>query len=343
MVSMKDIASSCGVSIATVSKALNNQSDISEATKKIVRRKAQELGYFPNASARALKTNRTYNIGALFVDRARNGLTHDYFARVLDGFKVAAEECGYDLTFINCSDSLRQKMTYLEHSRSRGVDGVVVAHIDFEQDDVAELLKSDLPVVTIDTSFDYKPSVVSDNVKGMRDLVSYIAGRGHTKIAYINGGDRSTPTRNRMVSFYSTMEELGIPVREEYMIAGDYRNPVRCAELTRELLALPDPPTCIIYPDDLAALGGLNVFRERGLSVPDDISMAGYDGIDVAKYLEPQITTIEQNAALIGEKAAEKLISLIEKPKTTLVERAVVEGRLLPGGSVKDLTAGDRA
>ena len=92
MVSMKDISVRCGVSVATVSKALNDHSDISEATKRMVRNCAQEMGYFPNSSARALKTNRTFNLGVLFVDRARNGLTQDYFAKILDSFKVAAEE-----------------------------------------------------------------------------------------------------------------------------------------------------------------------------------------------------------------------------------------------------------
>ena len=344
MVSMKDIAQSCGVSIATVSKALNNHSDISEATKKMIRGKAQEMGYFPNSSARALKTNRTYNIGVLFVDRARNGLTHDYFSRVLDGFKVEAEGRGYDLTFINCSETIKNRMSYLEHSRSRGVDGIVIAHIDFEQDEVIELIKSDLPVVTIDHSFDAKPSVLSDNVKGMKDLVTYVAGRGHRRIAYINGGDRQTSsvTRNRLVAFYSVMEELGIPVREEYMLDGDYRNPLNCREMTLRLLNLPEPPTCILFPDDLSALGGLNAIKEKGLTVPDDISVAGYDGINVAKYLEPKMTTIEQSASKIGAKAAEKLIGMSEKPKTTLIDRTVVEGVLLPGGSVKDLTRGRR-
>ena len=202
MVSMKDIAVRCGVSVATVSKALNDHSDISDATKRIVRNCAQEMGYFPNSSARALKTNRTFNLGVLFVDRARNGLTHDFFNRVLDSFKVTAETKGYDLTFINCNKTT-QRMTFLEHSRYRGVDGVVIAHVDFDQEEVAELIRSDVPVVTVDHSFDNKPSVVSDNVKGMHDLVSYVAGRGHKKIAYINGGDRATSsvTRNRIGSF----------------------------------------------------------------------------------------------------------------------------------------------
>ena len=103
MVSMKDLAAACNVSIATVSKALNDQHDVSAKTKEMVRRKAKELGYFPNSAAKALKTNRSHNIGVLFVDEAQSGLTHDFFANVLDSFKRTIELRDYDLTLVNCS------------------------------------------------------------------------------------------------------------------------------------------------------------------------------------------------------------------------------------------------
>ena len=333
MVSMKDISIRCGVSVATVSKALNDHSDISDSTKRLVRNVAQEMGYFPNSSARALKTNRTFNLGVLFVDRARNGLTHDYFARVLDSFKVTAEARGYDLTFINCNKTT-QRMTYLEHSRYRGVD--VIAHVDFNQEEVAELIRSEIPVVTIDHSFDNKPSIVSDNIRGIRDMVEYIVGCGHKKIAYINGGDRevSSVTRNRIGSFYRTMSDLGLTIPEEYIVDADYRNPGKCYEASMKLLGMPDRPTCIMCPDDLSAIGCINAVNEKGLKVAKDISVAGYDGIDIARYLEPKICTIEQDTVSIGRKAAEKLIGMIEHPKTTLIERIVVEGKLLPGNSI---------
>ena len=104
-----------------------------------------------------------------------------------------------------------------------------------------------------------------------------------------------------------------------------------------ELMKLPDPPTCILMPDDLSAIGGINAAKELGLRIPEDLSICGYDGIDVAKCLEPKICTIEQDTSTIGKKAAEKLIGMVEHPKTTLVERIVVEGKLLPGNSVAEI------
>ena len=113
---MKDVAKACGVSIATVSKALNGYSDIGKGKREEIRKVADELGYLPNSSARALKTKRTYNLGILFVDEARSGLTHDYFSSIIESFKVTAEASGYDLTFVNCNMPARQ--SYYEHCRS---------------------------------------------------------------------------------------------------------------------------------------------------------------------------------------------------------------------------------
>ncbi len=178
MVSLKDIASACGVSVATVSKALNDHNDVSTETKKRIRKRAEELGYMPNSAAKALKTNRTYNLGILFVDEAQSGLTHDYYAALLDSFKREAEARGYDLTFINSNKSRVNRMSYLAHARYRGFDGVCIACVDFDDPDVIELVRSNIPIVTIDHVFDNRMVVLSDNVRGMKDLRSGTRGSG---------------------------------------------------------------------------------------------------------------------------------------------------------------------
>lgn len=330
---MKDIAAKCGVSVATVSKALNGHSDISEETKKYISDTAREMGYFPNSSARALKTKRTYNLGVLFVDKGHSGLTHDYFSRVLDSFKKVAEESGYDITFINAA--VRGKMTYLEHSKYRGVDGVVIACVDFDDQEVIDLINSDLPVVTIDHVFNNRISVVSDNIGGMRDLIKHIYDNGHRKIAYIYG-DNTSVTQNRLTSYYNTLKSFGVEVSDDYALESEYRNPDRAAELTKSLLKLKDRPTCILYPDDYSCIGGLNAISEMGLSVPEDISVAGYDGIYVSQIIDPSLTTYKQNTSEIGRIAAEQLIKLIEDPKTTLIDKYVVSGNVLQGKSVQE-------
>lgn len=337
MTSMKDISKVCGVSVATVSKALNNHNDIGEETKQYIKKVAREMGYSPNLSARALKTNRTRGIGVLFVDDARSGLTHDYFAGVLDSFKRMAEKCGYDITFINSSKNRADSMSYLEHSRYRGFDGVAIACIDFGDPEVVELVQSDIPVVTIDYVFNNHISVLSDNAGGIRELVEYICRKGHRKIAYIHGassGSSFTVTTNRVSGFYRTMEQFGIEVPDEYVREAPYRDTEKTYRLTHELLDLPDPPTCILYPDDFSAFGGINAIRERGLRIPEDVSVAGYDGIQAVKHLEPRLTTLQQDTEQIGFTAARELVSLIERPKSTIIEQITIQGRLVEGSSV---------
>lgn len=335
MVSIKDISIRCGVSVATVSKALNDHTDIAEATKANVRRTAREMGYFPNSSARALKTNRTYNLGVLFVDEAQSGLTHEYFAKVLESFKVEAERNGYDITFIS-KNTRQKKMSYYEHSKYRGVDGVVIACIDFNDPDVIELIHGELPIVTIDHVFDNRTAIISDNVKGMRDLITYIYDMGHRRIAFIYG-DESSVTRNRVGSFYKTLGELGLPAPDEYVRNGIYHDTETTARLTKELLTLKDRPTCIIFPDDFSCIGGINAIKDYGLRIPEDISIAGYDGIILSQVLDPKLTTLQQDTRSLGRSAAEKLIALIENPKANVIERVVVEGRVLHGNSVRNL------
>ncbi|MBR2407974.1 MAG: LacI family DNA-binding transcriptional regulator [Lachnospiraceae bacterium] len=333
MASMKDISELCGVSIATVSKALNDQSDIGEETRARIKQVAKELGYFPNSSARALKTKRTYNLGVLFVDEAQSGLTHDYFAYVLNSFKQVAEERGYDITFISKGAGDGKQMTYLERCRYRGFDGVVIACVDFENPEVEELVKSDIPLVTIDHTFYGRAAVISDNITGMRDLLTYVAKQGHKKVAYIHGAD-STVTKNRLSSFYKTAEELGLTVPDEYIREAAYRSTRAAGEATAALLELQNPPTCILYPDDFSCFGGMNVIREKGLRIPEDISVAGYDGLRIGRHIEPKLTTLWQNTEVIGAEAAGKLIDLIERPKTTILEPIVIGGEVYEGKTV---------
>lgn len=335
MASLKDISLKCGVSVATVSKAINNKSDVSDETKQQVLKAARDLGYC--LTARTLNATRTYSIGVLFVDGSNSGLMHDYFAGVLDSFKRTAEDCGYDITFINCSTKQPNPKTYLEHCRSHGFDGVVLASIDFGSSEVRELIASDIPVVTIDHIFDNRISVMSDNVGGMCEMMEYIISRGHRKIAYIHGTP-SAVTSGRLAGFFRTAERHGITVPDEYVVEVPYRNVEATYMATESLLGLRNPPTCILFSDDFGGMGGLNAIRARGLRVPEDISVAGFDGTLALQYLDPKLTTIIQDAESIGTIAAKKLISLIETPRTTIVEPIVVPGKLFTGHTVYDIS-----
>lgn len=332
MISMKELAQHCGVSVATVSKALNGQTDIGEETRERICRAADEMGYLTNSAARALKTNRSYNIGILFVDEQNSGLAHEYFSSVLESLKSEAESHGYDVTFINRNVG-RRSTTYLQHCIYRNVDGVIIASVDFNDPQVLELIASQLPVVTIDHVFNNRLAVISDNVNGTSALTRYVQSMGHRRIAFIHG-ERTAVTENRLIGFYRACEELGIEVPEEYIKESLYHDAASCARATRELLDLPEPPTCILFPDDFSYVGGMNVIKDMGLRIPEDISAVGYDGINLADMVSPRLTTYHQDTAALGKAAAKGLVDLIERPKTTLVDRIIIPGRLHIGNSV---------
>ena len=336
MVSLKDIASKCNVSVATVSKALNDHSDIGTETKTRIREMARELGYVPNAAAKSMKTNRTHNLGVLFMDDANSGLQHDFFASVLESFKKEVEKEGYDITFISNDRTRPGRTSYLTHARYRRFDGVIIANVHFDDPEVVELVKSDIPVVTIDHIYNDTTTILSDNVDGMNTLVDFVVGNGHKDIAYIHGADSSV-TKARLVTFNKRLQEHGIEIPDEYIAESPYRDTHGAYEKTLELLELPNRPTCIFYPDDYAAYGGMRALMEKGLKVPDDVSVVGFDGIKVARHIRPRLTTYRQDTDELGVQAAKNLIDLIERPKTTLIKQIVVKGRLLEGDTLKKL------
>lgn len=335
MVSMKDIAQQCGTSVATVSKALNGQSDISEATRTRICAVAEEMGYMANAAARALKTNRSYNIGVLFFDEQLSGLSHEYFSTILESFKTEVEAHGYDITFINHYVGKR-KSSYLQHCVYRALDGVIIVCVNFNDPQVIELVNSNIPTVSIDCVFKNHASVISDNISGIKSLVRYVHSKGHSKIAFIHGEDTAV-TRDRLTGFKRVCSELGIKPNPKYIRESRYHDSESAIVITKELLALDDRPTCIFFPDDVSCIGGLNAILEAGLKVPEDISVVGYDGINLSQVLTPPLTTFHQDSKALGTTAAQLLIRLIEKPKTTLPQQAVIPGWLIEGQSVADI------
>ena len=211
-----------------------------------------------------------------------------------------------------------------------------MACVDFYDSQVVEVVNSSLPVVTIDHVFNNRASVLSDNIGGVEQLVSYACSKGHRKIAFIYG-EPTAVTENRKIGFYRGCESFGIEVPEEYMIESHYYDPDACYEATKKLLSPSDRPTCILFPDDFSLTGGMNAILEMGLKIPEDISVIGYDGIITSQIVSPKITTLRQNTERLGKEAARKLIELIEHPKTALLDRIIVPGVLLPGESVRQL------
>lgn len=329
-VRLKDIADACGVSVATVSRALNGLTDAGQGRGETIRRMAREMGYYPNAAAKALKTNRSNNIGILYEDQ----MNHEYFSVLIDSLREHAERKGYDLTFISRTDRNEnrdgERLNYYEHACRRNLDGVVVIQADFNSSEVIRLATSDMPSVIIDHAYEGCDCVLSDNGGSMEQIVKAVWQAGHRRIAFICGED-GTVTRDRRAGFYKACAELGIRVPQEYIREGRFRDPAGCVQTAVTLMSLPEPPTCILFPDDYSCLGVLGVMEDRGLRVPERISIVGFDGIRLAQMMKPRLTTYSQDAKEIGRVTVEMLTDAIEHPETHKPSQIRVAGTLLQG------------
>ncbi|MHC1786881.1 MAG: LacI family DNA-binding transcriptional regulator [Christensenellales bacterium] len=332
MIRLKDVAASCGVSIATVSKALNAMPGVGEETVKRVWQAAQEMGYLPNAAARALKTRRTRNIGVLLFMREGSPSGHEYVSRILSAIQEEAEGHRYDITLIS-RFAVETMGSYLNHCRSRSYDGLILMSGSYDEPTLMDLIRSDIPLVTIDAAFEGHAGVLSDNRGGMRDLMQHILARGHRRVAFIHGENTSV-TQDRIISYLDALAQARLPTPPEYLRPALFHDPQSSARQTQALLDLAQPPTCILYPDDFSLLGGKTVLEQRGLRVPDDISIAGYDGILLSQVMHPKVCTLQQDAAGIGQSAMQLLRRAIEEPAGSGSERLVLPGKLLQGESV---------
>lgn len=331
MVTLKMLAKECDVSVATVSKALNGAPDISAETASRIQRTAVAMGYTPNSAARALKTSRSHNLGVIFDDGTSSGLTHEHFAYVLDSLKRRAESLGYDITLISVQPG-PWGADYVSHVRFRSCDGVAVLVADNPAATIEEFIHTGTPVVSVDYHHNNCSCIESDNVTGMRSLLEYVYDQGHRRIAAIFGEDTAV-SRIRVSSFFNTCARLGLEIPNEYVIHARYHDADLSAAATRQLMRLPEPPTCILYPDDFSFFGGKRELESMGLSVPEDVSAAGYDGISVGKVIA--LTTVQQDTAAIGAAVADELIRAVEEGRGFLPRQITIPCSLIPGATVR--------
>ena len=337
MVTIKDISKKSGFSVATVSKVLNNYTDISLHTREIVLKLCDEMGYIPNSSARSLKTHRSYTIGIIFEEITNQGLQHPLFAKILESFKSVVEARGYDIMFLAKSMG-KQNGSYLQHSRRKQVDAILVLCEDFNSEEMVELYESKIPIVTIDYFVKTAINITSNNIDGIWQGVSYLHSLGHRKIAHIFG-DRSTFIGGqRKDAFEKGMKKLNLELPPEFLVSGEFFSREDGYRAMRKILELNNQPTAILCASDMQAIGALKAIREAGKHVPEDYSLVGFDGVDIGQLITPRLTTIRQDARKMGEIAARKILQLTETPDMiTVGETVTVDTYLINGESTRVL------
>ncbi|GAE26481.1 transcriptional regulator [Halalkalibacter wakoensis JCM 9140] len=327
MTTIYDIAKKTGFSITTVSKVLNNYSDVSDKTRKIILEAVNELDYHPSSSARTLTTKKSWTIGVVFIETY--GMEHPFFNAVIESFRKNAQKNGYDLLFASNQIGHDSK-TYIDHFLYRGVDGVVIFCSVEGDPEIEKLIHSHIPTVLIDLESRDSSVVYSDNEDGSVQAIDYLSSLGHKKIAHISGHQELLVGVQRLNGFLNGMRKYKLDVPDEYVVDGGFFTFEGGEEAMNKLLRLKDLPTAVYVAGDLMALGAISAIKKKGLSVPEDISVMGFDDIKMVEYMTPALTTLRQDTALIGKTAASLLIEQInEKQKqcmsvkipVTLVER----------------------
>ncbi len=282
-----------------------------------------------------MKDNR---IGILYADQLESGLTHEFFAKVLDSFKSFCEQEGFIISFLNAQPKYIMTHTFVDQVKEDEYEGVFIPNILFDMPEVVALFKSDIPVVNLDYKTEGAISISSDNVNGINDLINYVCiEKKHTRVAYISGDPDSEVSKTRLRAFKEACEKNGVSVVPEYIRQSRFRDIRDVTRKTEELLNLPYPPTCILFPDDYAAIGGINVIHNRGLEVPKDISYCGYDGISMVGLWDPQLATVVQDTETMGVTAARELIRMIRDHEIGDGSEIVIPTKLQIGHTVAQM------
>ncbi|GGE15630.1 LacI family transcriptional regulator [Marinithermofilum abyssi] len=314
MSSIKEIAKKAGVSVSTVSRALNNYTDVNQNTRKKIIQIAQELNYFPSAVARSLVTKRSYTIGLFFGDQVNSGFDHPFFLEVLSAVRKVAGDAGYDLLIF--TNLHKKKATYTTLCRERGVDGlflILTGDGKRKNEQLIELQESGIPCVAIDLPLDGERCsyVESNNFLGAKKAVSYLIKLGHRKIALIGGDEVGKVSFDRLNGYRAALIEAGLEYDPQLVRYGCY-SADQAKEATEALVSENRDVTAILAVSDVMAIGAIQRLTELGWSVPDDISVVGFDDIREASTNKPSLTTVRQCKYEMGSEAIRLLMKTIE-------------------------------
>lgn len=317
-----DVAERADVGIATVSRVLNNSPKVSDATRERVLAAVRELNYKPNKTARDLSLGRepeqrlTIGVIAPF-------FTRPAFVERLHGIEVAVAERNYELIIYNAETPELRERCFREATGR--VDGLIIVSLPPTENDVDYIRRTDVPTVLVDAQHVELSRVITDDIEGGRLATQHLIDCGHRKIAYISD-PFETPfnfaaSRDRYVGYMHALEDAGIPLRDEYVLQGEHGQ-YQARLLTRQLLALDDPPTAIFAFSDTQALGVLGALRESGLSCPEDVALIGFDDIEVAQYIG--LTTVHQPLYESGLRAFRLLMDTLEDDAPEAAPREVI-------------------
>jgi LacI family transcriptional regulator len=336
-VTLRDVAEMANVHPSTVSRALHSDAEglVSASTVARIKAAAKELGYEPNALAQGLKVNKTMTIGMLIPD-----LTNPLFPPIVRGIEDTLGQHGYTLLIANTDNDHDKERAILGVMARRRVDGLILATARREYPLLADVLSSDYPVVLVNRTADQPllPSVAGDDHAGIGMLVRHLAELGHTRIAHIAGSQEVTTGLIRYQSFLTFMQVMGLEPDPQLITWSKWFHHADGRFAFQQLLDTGKDFTALVAGSDLVAMGVYDLAKERGIRIPEDLSVTGYNDIPLAERLSPPLTTVRIPHYQIGVRAAELMLEAVRAPggepvSLRLGPSLVVRGSTAPPGA----------
>ena len=302
MVTSRDVARRAGVSQATVSRVIQGRSNVRLATKERVEKALHELGYVPNAMARAMRTQRSGIVGVVV---AR--LTNPFFPQLLDALREALADEGM-MMFLWSSDGNGDRAA-IAAFKGMSLDSVIFTTAQSDSEVLSEAIELHVPMVLINRSIDWVrcDQVTSDNSSGGASVAEYFVANGHSRVGLVGGDPRTSTGLERSLGFASKMKELGHPLADSMHHTCDFTHEAGMTA-TQAMLRDPSPPTAIFCANDLLAFGALSAAEVEGVRVPDDLWIVGYDDIDMASWPIFNLTTVRQPTSDMAKSAVAALV-----------------------------------
>ncbi|MDD4289476.1 MAG: LacI family DNA-binding transcriptional regulator [Atribacterota bacterium] len=304
---LRVLAAKAGVSINTASRAINDKPDINPLTKEKILRIAREIGYVPNASAVALRTQKTRTLGVIIADN-----NNPFYAEVLSGIEAEAKANNYHIILTNTRRDYQEEENAIELLLGKQVDGLLIAPVQEKNEDIYKLIGSKIPFVVVgrdyeDLSID---AVYSDELKGGYIATEYLIRKGFKNISYIGGYTYKSPARRRLEGYKKALTDYGIAIKENLIKIGDIDIKDGYNQ-TKDMFDQGINFQAIFAYNDMMAFGAVKAIKERGLEIPGDIGVVGYDNILFSSLVSPPLTTVNLKKDELGRESVRLLLSKI--------------------------------
>lgn len=316
-VTLKHIAEELGVSAMTVSRALNDRDNVDQKTKQRVLKKARSMGYTPNRVAKSLVSRKTYTIGVIIPE-----ITHAFFPEVVRGIEEVVYNSNYHLFLTNANEQFDREKEAIETLRAQRVDGLLISS-SLTREDYSfyeNIIEGGAKVVFFDRCIeDIGVSCVSVNDRESAKKITehLIIEHGYTNIAYLSGPQKVSIGKERLMGYKEALETHALSIKEEFIVQAGFKEHTGYEAMVK-LLERGDIPRAVVAVNDPTAIGAIKAIQEFGLRIPEDIAIVGFTDDIRSPLLNVPLTTVHQPAYTIGERAAEKLIDVIENDNPTV-------------------------